>query len=543
MSSRSLAASVLMAALAGLSLAACGGDEDSSMDVVDAGAPLADASLADAAGPEEEDASAQDPDASEPVDEDAGTVSEDAGATADDAGALPDDAGTVSDDAGSASEDAGDEDAGDEPSDSGVVQDADAASADGDASALDEDAGDASEAEEDAGSISDDAGSIIETEDAGSTDEDAGSSTGDAGTVQDPDADVAWDEGCVPEAEGSLPPLASRTGEFSEVFPDGCGATVRAWRVAQKKGSGDYAVLTRFKAFEVEGFDAKTLHDSRIAVIDDPAVHENVVFMAAGQKGPSGSGHSNGLTGQGMKWFAACDDVKCDGVELSGKSLSMKLRALGWLPSGSTYLALSLDNNFDYTMSDSKRDAVARGYAAWVKSKITADTKRVVLAGSSRGGCLSMLIAQSIRADRAYDGVEVSVSSFDGVCNRGDELGVTFTKIANPVRRSGTFYGGWATDIEEQFPYREGLHVYHLSGGEEVVAMSGVRAFSAYEGEEPPDEGTDIDWGWYKQTWLPWAHKEIGSAYVVPDEEDQPQAVADTIDAQLSWLKGLLGRE
>lgn len=381
-----------------------------------------------------------------------------------------------------------------------------------------------------------------EADDAGTGDADANGEASDGGSVIESDAgeDAGTEEECMPLPLGSQPPHPNLTGEYSTVYPDGCPMTVTAWRVAQKKGIGDYAVLTRFKAFEVEGFDASVLYDTRIVEISAPETHKNVVLLAAGQKGPSGSGHSNGLTGQGLDWFDACGRARCEGIKLDGKALGLKLRALGWLPENETYMAFSLDNNFDYTMSETKRDAVLRGFVAWLKTKITADTERVILGGSSRGGCLSMLIAQALRADSAYDGIRIYVSSFDGVCKKESELGVTTTRIDNPLKSS---YGGWATDLKSQFPRRDRLRIYHLAGGEEVVTISGVRAFSAYEGTTPPDKGTNIDWGWFKQTWVPWAHKEVGSAFIVPDEGDRPQAVADTIDAQLSWLKAGLDSE
>ncbi|MBO4349407.1 MAG: hypothetical protein J6A01_00475, partial [Proteobacteria bacterium] len=67
-----------------------------------------------------------------------------------------------------------------------------------------------------------------------------------------------------------------------------------------------------------------------------------------------------------------------------------------------------------------------------------------------------------------------------------------------------------------------------------------VRTFSAYEGTTPPGTGSDIEWDWYKQTWVPWKHKEIGNPFTQPAQNQQAQAVADTIDAQLYWLENLI---
>ena len=113
-------------------------------------------------------------------------------------------------------------------------------------------------------------------------------------------------------------------------------------------------------------------------------------------------------------------------------------------------------------------------------------------------------------------------------------------KIDNPVAPSGKFYGGWATDISKQFPNHKNLHIFHIAGGQEVIPASGVRTFSAYNGDTPPEVGENIDWGWYRQIWVPWAHTEIGNPYSKPDEKDIPQVVADTIDANLQWMENIL---
>jgi hypothetical protein len=91
-----------------------------------------------------------------------------------------------------------------------------------------------------------------------------------------------------------------------------------------------------------------------------------------------------------------------------------------------------------------------------------------------------------------------------------------------------------------QFPNHQNLHIFHIAGGQEVIPASGVRTFSAYNGNTPPETGENIDWGWYRQVWVPWAHTEIGNPYLKPDEKDISQAVADTIDANLQWMENIL---
>ena len=323
------------------------------------------------------------------------------------------------------------------------------------------------------------------------------------------------------------------------VYPSGNAMSgVVAKRVAKKVNFwGKKEIVPEFSAFNVSNADLGVLYNVRIAQIASPSVHKNVIFMTAGQKASSG-GHANGLTGQASDWDKNCGDVQCTGLSLDARSMAMKLKSYNWFPNA--WFAVATDNNFDYTLSSSKRERLVAGFVNWIKTKITSDTENIVLAGSSRGGCLVTLIAQELRKTHQYDNINIYVSSYDGVCNKGDELGVSSTKIKNPVAPSGTYYGGWATNMTSQFPNRTNLHIYHISGGQEVVPATGVRTFSAYNGSNPPSTGTDINWSWYKQTWVKWKHKEIGNPFTQPDPADQPAAVADTIDAQLWWLENLI---
>jgi hypothetical protein len=311
--------------------------------------------------------------------------------------------------------------------------------------------------------------------------------------------------------------------------------------VVYKDGSGNYQAAPGFEQFRAAGAPDSDLYNVRIAEVDAPLTREALVLMSAGQKISSSSGHNSGVTGQGASWDASCDAFSCPNVTLDSRSLAMKLRGLGWFPNGSTYLAVVNDNNFDHLFDSTRKQQLEDGFVHWLEGQIRPETRSIYLAGSSRGGCLVMRMARALRARPAYDGIELYVSSFDGVCKyTQDELGTTGDKIDNPVRPWGTFYGGWATDLSAQFPRRGRLHIYHVVGGEEVAPASGIRAFSAYSGSSPPSKGSDLDWGWYKQTWVRWKHKEIGNPYTEPDASEQPRVVSETLDAQLTWLDGLL---
>lgn len=338
-----------------------------------------------------------------------------------------------------------------------------------------------------------------------------------------------------PESGGALDTQAQAL-----TYPSGSSQTVVSHRVVHRNSSGAFQATAGFEHFRAAGAFDIALHNIRIAEVDAPAVREALVIMSAGQK-ISSSGHSSGVTGQSSNWDASCDSVSCPNVSLDGRSLAMKLRAQGWFPSGKTYLSVVNDANFDHLFDSDTKQRIVNGFSNWLQAQVRPETRAIYLAGSSRGGCLMMRMAQTLRANTALDGIDIYVSSFDGVCrNSQGELGTFDSKINNPVRPWGTFYGAWATNLTAQFPRRNKLHIFHVVGGQEVAPATGIRAFSGYAGSAPPSTGTNLDWGWYKQTWVKWQHKEIGNPYTDPSASDQAQVVAETVDAHLTWLDARL---
>jgi hypothetical protein len=323
-------------------------------------------------------------------------------------------------------------------------------------------------------------------------------------------------------------------------YPNGSSMTVTSRRVVYKDSSGNYHAAAGLEAFRAAGAPDSDLYAIRIAEVDAPSTRNALVVMSAGQK-VSSSGHASGLTGQVANWDSSCGDVSCPNVTLDARSLAMKLRAQGWFPPSTTWMAVVNDNNFDQLFDSDEKQRILNGFVHWLEGQVRPETRAIYLAGSSRGGCLVMRMAQALRNNTGLDGIQLYVSSFDGVCKYTQgELGTFGTKINNPVRPALTSYGGWATNLTAQFPRRSGLHIFHIAGGEEVAPLTGIRTFSAYSGSSPPKTGSNLDWGWYKQNWVSWKHKEIGNPFTEPSASDQPRAVAETLDAQLTWLDGLL---
>jgi hypothetical protein len=346
--------------------------------------------------------------------------------------------------------------------------------------------------------------------------------------------------GCGGQELPESPAGPSGMQSFALTYPNGSARTVTSRRVVYKDASGNYQAAPGFEAFRAAGAPDGDLYPIRIAEVDAPALRNALVVMSAGQK-ISSSGHNSGVTGQAADWDASCGTVSCPNVTLDGRSLAMKLRALGWLPQATTWMAVVNDNNFDHLFESGKKQQIVDGFVHWLEGQVRPETSIIYLAGSSRGGCLVMRMAQALRNNPSLDGIDLYVSSFDGVCKYSQgELGTFGEKINNPVRPWGTAYGGWATNLPAQFPRQGRLRIFHIAGGEEVAPLTGIRAFSAYSGSTPPSTGTDLNWGWYKQNWVRWKHKEIGNPYTEPSTSDQPRVIAETLDAQLTWLDGYL---
>ncbi|GAA5445445.1 hypothetical protein Misp06_03648 [Microbulbifer sp. NBRC 101763] len=261
--------------------------------------------------------------------------------------------------------------------------------------------------------------------------------------------------------------------------------------------------LSEYRAWEVEGVsNSRQLH-TQIARVQDPVRDnvKNLVFIAAGQQ-PPGNGAESSVTGQKASYKKDCGVLKqsCS-RSIDGRSLARQLLDSEHFPTDETFLAIAFDTQFNQMISSNEKSRIERAYLSWLKSKAYASNlETIYLAGSSRGGCLVMRLAKAMRADPDFRNIRTVVHSFDGVCKwTQNELGLTSSFYRNPMNSS---YLSYYTDLHTQFPYKDNLYLRQLTGGAEVIELSGVHSF-AYTAQ-------DTDLGWYSQRWVNLDHTTIG---------------------------------
>ncbi|MCB1318739.1 MAG: hypothetical protein KDK34_00715, partial [Leptospiraceae bacterium] len=194
---------------------------------------------------------------------------------------------------------------------------------------------------------------------------------------------------------------------------------------------------SKFRYWEEEGVGRGHQRDTYIATISQPSRSnvENLVFFAAGQQ-PPGNGVPNSLTGQDDKYKKNCEGrtASCN-RSIDGRSLTRQVMASGMFPMNRTFMAVAFDTQFNHLRSSDEKADMERAYLRWLLDKAySSNVKRIYLAGSSRGGCLVMRLAQAIRENYSYRNIPLIVHSFDGVCKRTqNELGTYNSKIYNPL--------------------------------------------------------------------------------------------------------------
>jgi hypothetical protein len=200
-------------------------------------------------------------------------------------------------------------------------------------------------------------------------------------------------------------------------------------------------------------------------------------------------------------------------------------------PSSNTFFATVFDTQFDQLTGDSEKTKILNSFTDWLLTKAyKSNLKGIYLAGSSRGGCLVMRMAQKLINEKGYGDVPIIVHSFDGVCKQTqEELGVYNEQIDNPVS-SASDRKSWKTDMNAQYNSKSKLRIRHLSSGDEVVwIITGVHSFTdkyASASYYTKYYGGNM---WYEQQWIDMSHTDLGRTY---------GNSANTIDPFVTHLTG-----
>lgn len=245
----------------------------------------------------------------------------------------------------------------------------------------------------------------------------------------------------------------------------------------------------------------------------------HIIFIAAGQQAFSPADiyndddkPSNVLTGQYRDYKAHCVDkfslcrVKINNDSLAGRIYNNPMQ----FPRSKTLIILVLDSQFKHNSSDNVKRKIENAYWGLITSRVDAGKlKSISLAGSSKGGCLSFALAKRFRNHDSYNKIPLILHGLDPVCKK-DRLLPSAAKqyFDNPLEAQAK-YKSLEVDMGRVFPAnaRSHLAILNIHSGAPIVDL-GNKASYAHSFTYKP---TDIDLGWWKQTWAPLSHKDLTS--------------------------------
>ncbi len=345
--------------------------------------------------------------------------------------------------------------------------------------------------------------------------------------------------GCVraQSDDEALIPLALAAAQTSDLSRNaisvlGYGSTVSLERVMYKDGLFDWDLQSEFSEFDAAGVGNVAMKEMFISVVNQPARAsvEYLVLVSAGQNGES-KGNANVLTGQAANYKDGFDkDVQRKNRTIDSQSLAYKLMytPAGYsfsLPSSKTFVALAFDhqscigynlNDHGLPCNDGNRTGISKGFYNWLKKKhYKSKLKMIILAGSSRGGCLSLDVARRFINDSGYTKIPIYVAGFDPVCKEGTdgtrEMGASNPHINNPLGNYDGTDASHKTDFSAQYNSISSLQIFNVSDGDEVaIGISGVRPLV------DSTNSTSTNWwrgNWYHQIWRSGKHNDLGRSY------------------------------
>jgi len=178
-----------------------------------------------------------------------------------------------------------------------------------------------------------------------------------------------------------------------------------------------------------EGVGTWEIHRTRYAIWSEPTTvnhPRNLLIALAGQNGSSSGGSSGGggpgnTTGQPNHWLDACNDWNCGQQTFSDASFVDRLLDAPSLniTRENTFAVAFLDHQYDW--NSPYRAQIRHGLFRWLKTKVTTTSlKQIIIAGHSRGGCLTLGLIKEFREDPAFDAVKILGAPVDGTCSDGE---------------------------------------------------------------------------------------------------------------------------
>ena len=297
-------------------------------------------------------------------------------------------------------------------------------------------------------------------------------------------------------------------------------------------GSGG-STQYKFRFWEDNNVGHGDQRKTYITTLSDPSKSsvKNIAVFFAGQQGAdfgNNDGVANVVTGQKANFKDNCKFGHKDCWRTANNdSLAMKIKNSGIFNMSDTFFAMVYDTAFYFGTTTGNKQDIEDAYYSWLRDQVNySNLKIVYLAGSSRGGCLALRLAKRFKQDFPGGDVKVVVSSLDSVCKKGqNEMGSTGTDDQNPLTNDD-YYHGWHSNLNAQYLNKHGLYIYHVLGGDRVVAISAAHAISY--GEEEHKET-----GWFRHDWVLEEHSTIGRNY----ETTLNNSNTRIVDAQVAFAK------
>ncbi len=377
----------------------------------------------------------------------------------------------------------------------------------------------------------------------------------DATTIQDPGTgdDALEDLPRPTDAQDSvdtadlleLPPLADLPavtplpGDFVTV--DGEHFVVRAHHVRYKQDGETWVDHANFPFWGEQDVSESSREAMYLAEVWRPAAGaiRQVLMLAAGQQGTTSftGAHPNIVTGQMDGWRPDGDKTLAN-AEIPIRRWSVAGRIIedgmwhggaqyGFVPDD-TLLLLMFDAGFNYLLSAETKQAVIDAYVAWMLDRLAgsaAGLRRIVLAGTSRGGCLSVCLARDVAQDSRFGAVLIRIATFDGVCRPSQNEAGTVSEdpVDNPLRPT---FKAYRTDLADYFSASAlpRIEMWQVIGGGPVIDLGPLDVAHAFIDTHVtiPDPVYGFD---YTYSWVPHSHEEIGRPW-----RD------DTVVPMLEWL-------
>lgn len=255
-----------------------------------------------------------------------------------------------------------------------------------------------------------------------------------------------------------------------------------------------------------------------ISILNQPKAADvkKVVFIAAGQQQPdprnlaaTAMGYPNVLTGQYRRYRLPCQTrLQCQ-AKIKPGSMAYRIYKSSRYPLKSTLMVLVFDAQFNHGVSEGNKTKIENAFWDLLTNRFySGKAKEIALIGQSKGGCLGFSLAKRFRNSSAYGDIPVILQGYDPVCKM-KRLGASGTKTyyTNPLKKHPK-YKSMRINMDALFPAnkRNHLAILNIHSGAAVVdvlkTFSGVHSFTF--------KPNNIDYGWWKQTWVTHEHTDMG---------------------------------